>query len=53
MQRWTITMPSAELRAMQSVDVTLEMIRRMTHAIDDVDALDSFRLHRLNQEKRV
>jgi hypothetical protein len=39
---WTVTMPAPGLPAMQPLDVTLEMIRRLTHAIDDFDALDSF-----------
>ena len=39
---WTITMPSPDLPNMQPVDTTLEMIRRMSSAIDEYDALDSF-----------
>jgi hypothetical protein len=39
---WTITMPSADLPDMQPVETTLELIRRISHAIDEYDALDSF-----------
>lgn len=41
---WTVTMPSEELPAMQPVESTLELIRRITHAIEDTDALSSFQL---------
>lgn len=39
---WTITMPSPGMPDMQPVETTLEMIRRMSSAIDDYAALDSF-----------
>jgi Ser/Thr protein kinase RdoA (MazF antagonist) len=39
---WTITMPSPDLPDMQPVDTTLEMIRRLSCAIDEYDALESF-----------
>jgi hypothetical protein len=39
---WTVTlMPSADMPDMQPKDASLEMIRRLTHAIDDLDALDT------------
>ena len=42
---WTGTLtPSAQMpKDLQPRDITLEMIRRMTTAIDDLDALDSFK----------
>lgn len=40
---WTVTLtPSTDMPDMQPRDATLEMIRRISHAIDDLDALDSF-----------
>ena len=38
---WTVTMPSAELPAMQPLDFTLEMIKRISTAMDDLDSIDS------------
>ena len=41
---WTITAnPTPDMPDMQPKEMTLEMIRRITTAIDDLDAMDSFR----------
>jgi hypothetical protein len=41
---WTITLsPSADMPDMQPRESTLEMIKRISHAIDDLDALSSFK----------
>ena len=40
---WTVTLaPSADMPDMQPRDATIEMVKRIAHAIDDSDALDSF-----------
>jgi thiamine kinase-like enzyme len=40
---WTLTLtPSAEMPDMQPKDTTIEFIKRIAHAIDDLEALDSF-----------
>jgi hypothetical protein len=40
---WTLTLtPSAEMPDMQPKDTTVEFIRRIAHAMDDLQALDSF-----------
>jgi hypothetical protein len=40
---WTITLtPAPQMPDMQPRRTTLEMIKRLSHAIDDLDALDSF-----------
>lgn len=40
---WTLTLtPSADMPDMQPRDLSLEMIRRISHAIDDAQSLDSF-----------
>jgi hypothetical protein len=33
--------PSADMPDMQPKEASLEMIRRLTHAIDDLEALDT------------
>jgi hypothetical protein len=39
---WTVTLrPSTDMPDMQPQDAALEMIRRIAHAIDDLDALDA------------
>jgi hypothetical protein len=38
---WTYTMPIKGIANKQPLDATLEMIKRISHAIDDLDALDS------------
>lgn len=40
---WTLTLtPSKQMPDMQPRDTTLEFIKRFTHAMDDLDSLDSF-----------
>ncbi|MET0657078.1 MAG: aminoglycoside phosphotransferase family protein [Steroidobacteraceae bacterium] len=40
---WTITLtPAPNMPVMQPEKTTIEIIRRITHAIDDLEALDSF-----------
>lgn len=40
---WTVTIASSDLPDMQPQDSTIEMMRRITHAIDDNEALDRSR----------
>lgn len=40
---WTVTLtPAAEMPDMQPRDTTLEFLARITHAVDDLESLDSF-----------
>jgi hypothetical protein len=40
---WTVTLaPSVDIPDMQPQDFTVEMIKRITQAIEDLESLDSF-----------
>lgn len=43
---WTVTMASSDLPNMQPLDATLEMLRRITSAIDDHDAINASRFRK-------